>query len=179
MSNKKPVIVGGINLTTRFNKRNLQFISRFVLSVSVPILAYFGLSMDELTSWKLLGNVFLQAISNPYLVGLSIINGINVIFDSTHSQLTDTKKVLERTNPNVVQVQSQDVVKEESNVLTEESHPVDEQYQYNKPEEENEQTVDTTDEYQAPEDKVFPTAEELENNLEDNSDDFKDISFKK
>ena len=172
MSNKKPVIVGGINLTTRFNKRNLQFISRFVLSVSVPILAYFGLSMDELTSWKLLGNVFLQAISNPYLVGLSIINGINVIFDSTHSQLTDTKKVLERTNPNVVQVQSQDVV-------TEESHPVDEQYQYNKPEEENEQTIDTTEEYQAPEDKVFPTAEELENNLEDNSDDFKDISFKK
>lgn len=101
MKNKKPVILGGINLTARFNKKNLQFISRFALAVFVPVLAYFGLSFEQLNSWPVVWDVFVQAISNPYVVILTIVNGINVVFDSTHSQLRDTDLVLERTNPKV------------------------------------------------------------------------------
>lgn len=101
MENKKPLVLGGINLTARFNKKNLQFISRFALAVFVPVLAYFGLSFEQLDSWLVVWDVFVQAISNPYVVILTIVNGINVVFDSTHSQLRDTDLVLERTNPKV------------------------------------------------------------------------------
>ena len=101
MNDKKPIVLGGINLTARFNKKNLQFISRFALAVFVPVLAYFGLSFEQLDSWPVVWDVFVQAISNPYVVILTIINGINVVFDSTHSQLKDTDLVLERTNPKI------------------------------------------------------------------------------
>lgn len=101
MENKKPLVLGGINLTARFNKKNLQFISRFALAVFVPVLSYFGLSFEQLDSWLVVWDVFVQAISNPYVVILTIVNGINVVFDSTHSQLRDTDLVLERTNPKV------------------------------------------------------------------------------
>lgn len=101
MENKKPLVLGGINLTARFNKKNLQFISRFALAVFVPVLAYFGLSFEQLDSWLVVWDVFVQAISNPYVVILTIVNGINVVFDSTHSQLRDTDLVLERTHPKV------------------------------------------------------------------------------
>lgn len=101
MSNKKPVVLGGINLTARFNKKNLQFISRFALAVFVPVLAYFGLSFEQLDSWPVVWDVFVRAISNPYVVILTIVNGINVVFDSTHSKLKDTDLVLGRTDPKI------------------------------------------------------------------------------
>lgn len=164
MSNKKLQNVGGINLKLRL--KNPQFLIRAVISVVLPALAYIGISQEEaLSSWSALGDVTLDILSSPMALGIILINILNIIPDPTRASLTDSERVKQRESAFT------------SN--NKPVYPVDEQYQYNKPEETNEQTVDTTDEYQAPEDKVFPTAEELENNLEDNSDDFKDISFKK
>lgn len=164
MSKNKLQNVGGINLKLRL--KNPQFLIRTVISIVLPALAYIGISQEEaLSSWSALGDVTLDILSSPMALGIILINILNIVPDPTRASLTDSERVKQRESAFT------------SN--NKPVYPVDEQYQYNKPEEANEQTVDYSEEYEAPEDKEFPTAEELDKNLEDNSDEFKNIKFKK
>ena len=87
-----------INWKVRF--RNPQFIAQLVLSVLVPILAYMGLSMEDLTSWPLLGGVLLDAIANPYVLGLVAVSVYNAINDPTTAGYGDSARALEYDRPN-------------------------------------------------------------------------------
>lgn len=88
-----------INWKIRFNKDNLTFIIRFVAALIIPVLAYLGLEVTDLTSWKLIGDVLLQFISNPFLLGLTVINALNMIPDPTTKGITDSEKALQYTKP--------------------------------------------------------------------------------
>ena len=88
-----------INWKVRFNKGNLTFIIRFVAALIIPVLAYLGLEVTDLTSWKLIGDVLLQFISNPFLLGLTVINALNMIPDPTTKGITDSDKALNYTEP--------------------------------------------------------------------------------
>ena len=76
-----------INLKVRF--KNPVFIAQLVLAVLTPILAYAGLTMQDLTSWQALGNLLLGAISNPYVLGLVIVSVWNALNDPTTPGLVD------------------------------------------------------------------------------------------
>lgn len=86
-----------INWKVRFNKDNLAFIFRFIVAVFMPVLIYFGLEVTDLTEWSIVWKVFLQAISNPYVVGLSIVNALNIISDPTTKGLADSERALTYT----------------------------------------------------------------------------------
>lgn len=88
-----------INWKVRFSKDNLTFIIRFVAALIIPVLAYLGLEVTDLTSWKLIGDVLLQFISNPFLLGLTVINALNMIPDPTTKGITDSEKALNYTEP--------------------------------------------------------------------------------
>lgn len=88
-----------INWKVRFNKDNITFIIRFVAALIIPVLAYLGLEVTDLTSWKLIGDVLLQFISNPFLLGLTVINALNMIPDPTTKGITDSEKALNYTEP--------------------------------------------------------------------------------
>ena len=88
-----------INWKVRFSKDNLTFILRFVAALIIPVLAYLGLEVTDLTSWKLIGDVLLQFISNPFLLGLTVINALNMIPDPTTKGITDIDKALNYTEP--------------------------------------------------------------------------------
>lgn len=88
-----------INWKVRFNKENVTFIIRFVAALLIPVLAYLGLEVTDLTSWKLIGDVLLQFISNPFLLGLTVINALNMIPDPTTKGITDSEKALNYTEP--------------------------------------------------------------------------------
>lgn len=88
-----------INWKVRFNKHNVTFIIRFVAALIIPVLAYLGLEVTDLTSWKLIGDVLLQFISNPFLLGLTVINALNMIPDPTTTGITDSEKALNYTEP--------------------------------------------------------------------------------
>ena len=88
-----------INWKVRFNKANITFIIRFVAALIIPVLAYLGLEVTDLTSWKLIGDVLLQFISNPFLLGLTVINALNMIPDPTTKGITDSEKALNYTEP--------------------------------------------------------------------------------
>ena len=69
-----------VNLKVRF--RNPVFIAQIVLAILTPILAYAGLTMQDLTTWEALGNLLLGAVKNPYVLSLVIVSVFNEIIIS-------------------------------------------------------------------------------------------------
>ena len=90
-----------INWKVRFSKDNLTFVMRFIGALLIPVLIYMGLEVQDLTSWAKLGDVLVDAVSNPYVVGLTIVNAINLIPDPTTAGIMDSENALEYTKPGV------------------------------------------------------------------------------
>lgn len=80
--------------------RNVMFWAQLALSVFVPVLAYFGLTAEDLTSWGTLWEVILKAVSNPYVLGMAIVGVYNAITDPTTTGFTDSKRALTYGRPN-------------------------------------------------------------------------------
>lgn len=97
MTNKKPVVVGGLNLTARF--KNPSFVFRFIAALAVPALVAVGIDYTTLTTWGALGDALIQIISNPLVIGLTIYNAYNMMIDPVVRGVTDSPKVKEYTNP--------------------------------------------------------------------------------
>lgn len=81
-----------LNLKVRF--KNPVFIAQLALSVLLPILAYAGLTLQDLTSWPALGKVLLDAVKNPYVLGLVIVSVWNALNDPTTSGVSDSAQAL-------------------------------------------------------------------------------------
>lgn len=81
-----------MNFKVRF--KNPIFIAQFILAILTPILAYAGLTMQDLTSWAILGNIIVDAIKNPYVVGLIIISIWNALNDPTTAGFTDSEQAM-------------------------------------------------------------------------------------
>lgn len=87
-----------MNLKIRF--KNPVFIVQILLAILTPILAYAGLTFQDLTSWPALGNLLLGAISNPYVLGLIAVSVWNALNDPTTSGVTDSIRARSYTEPN-------------------------------------------------------------------------------
>lgn len=87
-----------INWKIRF--KNPIFIAQLVLSVLTPILTYMGLTVQDMTSWAVLGNTLLSAISNPYVLGLIIVSVWNALNDPTTTGISDSSKAMTYDSPN-------------------------------------------------------------------------------
>lgn len=83
-----------INWGVRFNKKNIQFILRFAFALASPVLVYFGITVEDLTTWGMVGQLFLDAISNPFVVGFSVANALNMVPDPVTKGLGDSSNAL-------------------------------------------------------------------------------------
>lgn len=88
-----------INWKIRFTKDNISFILRFMISLSIPILIYLGIEAKDLTTWQTLGDVLIKTITNPYLLGLTVVNAINILFDPTTEGLSDSLQAMQYVKP--------------------------------------------------------------------------------
>ncbi|HET1214384.1 TPA: holin [Streptococcus pneumoniae] len=68
-------------------------------SNKLPILAYFNLKLEDLVSWGVILDLLGKFFVNPYLVGLTIVNILNIIPDPTTSGISDSKRALEYQEP--------------------------------------------------------------------------------
>ena len=84
-----------INLKVRF--KNPVFLAQLGMAILLPILAYFGLTVEDMNSWSTLGNTLLDAISNPYVVGLVITSIWNAINDPTTKGVSDSARAMTYT----------------------------------------------------------------------------------
>ena len=83
-----------INWKVRFNKQNASFVIRALLSIFIPVFSYLGSELEQITSWPILGHLLVQAISNPYLVGLMVVSFLNMVPDNTTAGLADSSRAL-------------------------------------------------------------------------------------
>lgn len=86
-----------MNLKVRF--KNPVFIAQLILAILTPILAYAGLTVQDLTSWQALGEILLGAISNPYVLGLIVVSVWNALNDPTTAGITDSAQALTYDKP--------------------------------------------------------------------------------
>src|SRR5690625_3149784 len=86
-----------INWKVRFS--NPVFIAQIIMAIFIPILAYMGLTAQDLTTWSKVGKVLYEAISNPYVLLLVIVSVYNSITDPTVAGLSDSKQALQYYKP--------------------------------------------------------------------------------
>lgn len=86
-----------LNLKVRF--KNPIFIAQLILSILTPILAYAGLTTQDLTTWKALWDLIIGAVSNPYVLGLVVVSVWNALNDPTTSGVSDSERALTYTEP--------------------------------------------------------------------------------
>lgn len=81
-----------INWKIRF--KNPVFLAQLFLAILTPILAYAGLTASDLTTWSALGQLFIDAIQNPYVIGLVIVSVWNAVNDPTTKGVSDSVQAL-------------------------------------------------------------------------------------
>ena len=81
-----------MNFKVRF--KNPIFIAQLILAILTPILAYAGLTVQDLTSWTKLGQLLINALSNPYVLGLIAVSVWNALNDPTTAGITDSKQAM-------------------------------------------------------------------------------------
>ena len=86
-----------INFKVRF--KNPIFIAQLVLAIFTPILAYAGLTAQDLISWKALFELIIGAVSNPYVLGLVVVSVWNALNDPTTSGVSDSQNALTYKTP--------------------------------------------------------------------------------
>ena len=79
--------------------KNPVFWVQILLSILTPILAYAGLTAQDLTTWDKLGEVLIMALSNPYVLGLVALSVWNALNDPTTKGITDSKRAMEYEKP--------------------------------------------------------------------------------
>lgn len=86
-----------INWMVRF--KNPLWWFQIALAVVTPVLAYFGLTGSDITTWATLWDTLVQAISNPYVVFLVLVAAWNAVQDPTTSGINDSNRALTYTVP--------------------------------------------------------------------------------
>ena len=86
-----------INWKVRF--KNPMFWASIFVAFIATVLTQLGMSWEQVTSWATLGQILLDAVSNPVVVVAVISAVYNAIIDPTTAGLSDSKKALTYTKP--------------------------------------------------------------------------------
>ena len=65
----------------------------------LPILTYFGLTWEDMTSWAAIGNLLLQAVKNPVVIAAVLASVWNAVNDPTTAGLKDSQRAMAYEKP--------------------------------------------------------------------------------
>ena len=88
-----------MNINWKVRLKNPVFWANLAAAVILPILAYLGLSWEDMTSWGTLGGILLDAVRNPVIVVAVIVSLWNAVNDPTTKGLSDSDRALTYTEP--------------------------------------------------------------------------------
>ena len=83
----------------RVRIKNPVFWVNIALSIIAPIGVYFGIAAQDLTTWTMLWDTLVKAVSNPYVVFTIVVSMWNAINDPTTAGLKDSKQALSYDAP--------------------------------------------------------------------------------
>ena len=79
---------------------NPVFWVQIIVAIVLPILAYLGLSWEDMTSWNALGGIFVEAVKNPVILASVVVSVWNAINDPTTKGLRDSDRAMTYDKPN-------------------------------------------------------------------------------
>lgn len=81
-----------INFKVRL--RNPVFVAQIMLAIVTPLLAYAGLTVQDLTTWNALGDLLTSAVRNPYVLCLVAVSLWNAVNDPTTRGAGDSNNAM-------------------------------------------------------------------------------------
>ena len=79
--------------------KNPVFWVQAAIAVALPILTYFGLTWEDMTSWAAIGNLLLQAVKNPVVIAAVLASVWNAVNDPTTAGLKDSQRAMAYERP--------------------------------------------------------------------------------
>lgn len=79
--------------------KNPVFWVQAAIAVILPILTYFGLTWEDMTSWAAIGNLLLQAVKNPVVIAAVLASVWNAVNDPTTAGLKDSQRAMSYEEP--------------------------------------------------------------------------------
>ena len=79
-----------------------QFWIGIIGVVASPVLAYLGMSYTDVTKWSTLGNIIVQFVTNPYLIGtviVAVMGFLGVVTDPTTAGIGDSDLAMTYSAP--------------------------------------------------------------------------------
>lgn len=83
-----------MKINWKIRLKNKMFWLQVYLSVFVPIVAYAGLSVEDITTWETLIDILTMAVSNPFVLGTAAVGIFNALVDNTTPGISDSKRAL-------------------------------------------------------------------------------------
>ncbi|WP_353419759.1 phage holin [Staphylococcus delphini] len=74
--------------------RNPHFWAQMVASIFMPILVYYGVTAEQITSWGTLFKLVRDAVSNPYVLATIGASAYNAYVDNTTPEFGDSVRAL-------------------------------------------------------------------------------------
>lgn len=88
-----------MKINWKVRKENIVFVAQIVISIFTPILAYFGMNLEDLTTWASIVTLLWQAIQNPVVVLAVAVSVFNAITDPTTKGIGDSARALTYDKP--------------------------------------------------------------------------------
>lgn len=89
-----------MNINWKVRLKNASFWVSVVIALITPVLAYFGLTAQDMTSWDAIWDVVVQAVKNPYVLLMAAVSVYNAVVDPTSTGVTDSARALNYEYPN-------------------------------------------------------------------------------
>ncbi|MBR5486001.1 MAG: phage holin [Oscillospiraceae bacterium] len=79
--------------------KNPVFWVQIAAALFVPILAYFGLSWEDMTTWGAIAEVLKRAVQNPVVLLSAGVSVFNAVTDPTTCGICDSSRAMTYTTP--------------------------------------------------------------------------------
>lgn len=86
-----------INWKVRF--KNPYFYAALILAIVAPVGVYFGINVEDLTSWPMVGAIAKQSILNPYVVVTVFVSVATFLIDPTTHGISDSNRAMRYDEP--------------------------------------------------------------------------------
>ena len=90
------------NINWKVRIKSPQFWIGILGVIASPVLAYYGLSYADMTTWESIGSVLAQFFTNPFLIGtvvMAVLSFIGVLTDPTTKGIKDSEQAMGYEEP--------------------------------------------------------------------------------
>lgn len=90
-----------MKINWKVRAKNPVFWANIIAAILLPILAYMGLSWEDMTSWVALGGILVEAVKNPVILVSVLVSVWNALNDPTTAGISDSNQAMTYQVPKV------------------------------------------------------------------------------